>query len=90
MESTQSFIKISSPSLMKQGYNQRRFRMISVTTLLAILTICLCTMMLVYGNTNYSLDVVFKVLSGEKIQGAIRPYSKIYFSSNHECYSSYS
>ena len=27
-------------------------------------------MMLVYGNTNYSLDVVFKVLSGEKIQGA--------------------
>lgn len=70
MESTQSFIKISSPSLMKQGYNQRRFRIISVTTLLAILTICLCTMMLVYGNTNYSLDVVFKVLSGEKIQGA--------------------
>ena len=27
-------------------------------------------MMLLYGNTNYPLDVVIKVLSGEKIQGA--------------------
>ena len=62
MESTHSFIK--------QGYYKRKIRLISVTTLLAVLTISLCLMMLLYGNTNYSLDVVIKVLSGEKIKGA--------------------
>lgn len=60
----------STRSIIKQGYRQRRTRMISVTILLAVLAICLCTMMLIYGNTNYSLDIVFRVLSGEKIKGA--------------------
>lgn len=60
----------NTQSIIKKGYHQRRTRMISVTIILAVLTICLCTMMLIYGNTNYSLDVVFKVLSGEKIKGA--------------------
>lgn len=60
----------STHSIIKQGYRQRRTRMISVTVLLAVLTAGLCIMMLIYGNTNYSLDVVFRVLSGEKIKGA--------------------
>ena len=62
-------IKVNNSEIMK-GYNQRKFRLIGVTSILLILTICLCTLMLVLGNTNYSLDVIIRVLGGEKIKGA--------------------
>ena len=60
----------SNNSIIAQGYKQRKNRLIGVTILLLALTLCLCTMMLIYGNTKYSLDVVIKVLSGENVKGA--------------------
>ena len=60
----------SKNSIITQGYKQRKNRLIGVTILLAALTLCLCTMMLIYGNTKYPLDVVIKVLSGENVKGA--------------------
>ncbi|MDO5518051.1 MAG: iron chelate uptake ABC transporter family permease subunit [Clostridium sp.] len=57
-------------SIIRQNYLRKRVRFIGVTIILAALTICLCGMMLLYGNTNYSLDVVIRVLKGEAIQGA--------------------
>ncbi|WP_286310811.1 FecCD family ABC transporter permease, partial [Romboutsia ilealis] len=62
-------IEINNSTII-QGYNQRKFRLISVTSILVVLTICLCAMMLIFGNTKYSLDVIIRVLCGEKIKGA--------------------
>lgn len=56
--------------MIKQGYAKRKMRMISVTLILLALTVGLCTIMLLYGKTNYTLSVVLKVLGGEQIQGA--------------------
>ncbi|CEO32631.1 FecCD family ABC transporter permease [Paraclostridium sordellii] len=56
--------------MIKQGYAKRKMRMISVTLILLALTLGLCTIMLLYGKTNYPLSVVLKVLGGEQIQGA--------------------
>lgn len=56
--------------MIKQGYAKRKMRMISVTLMLLALTVGLCTIMLLYGKTNYPLSVVLKVLGGEQIQGA--------------------
>ena len=56
--------------MIKQGYAKRKMRMISVTLILLALTVGLCTIMLLYGKTNYPLSVVLKVLGGEQIQGA--------------------
>ena len=57
-------IEINNSTII-QGYNQRKFRLISVTSILVVLTICLCAMMLIFGNTKYSLDVIIRVLCGE-------------------------
>lgn len=56
--------------MIKQGYAKRKMRMISVTLMLLALTVGLCTIMLLYGKTNYPLSIVLKVLGGEQIQGA--------------------
>ncbi|MBO3443839.1 iron chelate uptake ABC transporter family permease subunit [Clostridium sp. CCUG 7971] len=57
-------------NMIKQGYAKRKMRMISVTLILLALTVGLCTIMLLYGKTNYPLSVVMKVIGGEQIQGA--------------------
>lgn len=57
-------------SKIKQGYTKRKVRLISVNILLLALTVCLCVMMLLFGKTNYDLNTVIRVLSGEEIQGA--------------------
>lgn len=57
-------------NIIKQGYQKRHFRWTVVTIFLVILTISLCTAMLLLGNTIYPLDVVIKVLFGEEIKGA--------------------
>lgn len=57
-------------NIVKRGYAKRKTRLISVTIILLILIVCICTMMLLYGKTNYSLSEVIKVLLGEQIQGA--------------------
>lgn len=55
---------------VKAGFSQRRFRFITVTALLALLTLILCGGVLYLGNTNYSLGVIIRVLLGEQINGA--------------------
>lgn len=60
----------SAHNLIRQGYTRRKIRLISVNIVLSILTLCLCVMMLVYGNTNYSLSTIVKVITGEEIKGA--------------------
>lgn len=60
----------ANQNMIKQGYAKRKMRMISVTLILLALTVGLCTIMLLYGKTNYPLSVVLKVLGGEQIQGA--------------------
>lgn len=57
-------------TMIKQGYNKRKIRLLSVTIILIALTVGLCGMMLLYGKTNYPLSVVIRVLGGEQIQGA--------------------
>lgn len=59
----------ANQNMIKQGYAKRKMRMISVTLILLALTVGLCTIMLLYGKTNYPLSVVLKVLGGEQIQG---------------------
>ena len=56
--------------LIKHAYYKRRAYAIIVNVSLIAIVLCICIMMLLYGNTNYSLDVVIRVLRGENIQGA--------------------
>ena len=56
--------------LIKHAYYTRRARAIIANVSLIAIVLCICIMMLLYGNTNYSLDVVIRVLRGENIQGA--------------------
>ena len=56
--------------LIKHAYYKRRARAIIANVSLIAIVLCICIMMLLYGNTNYSLDVVIRVLRGENIQGA--------------------
>lgn len=56
--------------LIKHAYYKRRARAIIANVSLIAIVLFICIMMLLYGNTNYSLDVVIRVLRGENIQGA--------------------
>ncbi len=56
--------------IIKMGYQHRRFRFLLVTSLLVLLTLVLCTSMLLLGNSIYPLHVVVRVLMGESVQGA--------------------
>lgn len=57
-------------SILKYGYQKRRQRCITVTILLLVLTIILAGIMLIFGNKQYPLTTVVRVLLGEEIQGA--------------------
>ena len=57
-------------NIVKTGYLKRKRRWIIATITLTIITFTLCTLMLLLGNINYSLDVAIKVLLGEQIKGA--------------------
>lgn len=56
--------------IILRGFQQRRFRWITVTILLLLVTLLLATLMLILGNIIYSPDIVLKVLLGEPIKGA--------------------
>lgn len=56
--------------IIKHAYYKRRARAIIANVSLIAIVLCICIMMLLYGNTNYSLDLVIRVLRGENIQGA--------------------
>lgn len=55
---------------IRTGISHRRFRWISVSIILAVLTLCLSGTMLMLGNTIYPPTTVIKVLFGESIKGA--------------------
>ena len=57
-------------NIVRQGYKKRRFRFVTVTLILAAITLLLSVLLLVLGNTRYPLRDVVKVLLGEQIQGA--------------------
>jgi len=56
--------------VIRLGFLRRRFRWISVSVILAVLTLCLCGAMLMLGNTKYPLTTIIKVLFGEQVKGA--------------------
>lgn len=60
----------SDINMLKTGYLKRRRRWIIAIIALGLITLILCTLMLLLGNNIYSLDVVVKVLLGEEIKGA--------------------
>ena len=49
---------------------RRRRRFIFVTSILAVITLALCSTMLMLGNTIYPVKDVINVLLGEQVQGA--------------------
>ena len=57
-------------NIIKYGYQKRRRRFIIVTVLLVILTIILASVLLIFGNKQYPLSTIVRVLLGEEIQGA--------------------
>ena len=56
--------------IIKNGYQRRKRRCITVTAFLVVLTIVLAGIMLIFGNKQYPLTTVVRVLLGEDIQGA--------------------
>lgn len=57
-------------NIVKSGFHKRRVRVIVVTVILAVITAILCSIMLYLGNTKYSPEIIFRVLSGDEIKGA--------------------
>lgn len=57
-------------NMIQKGYSHRRLRWVSITLLLALITILLSIAMLILGNTFYPITTVIRVLLGEQIQGA--------------------
>lgn len=57
-------------SIIKYGYQRRKRRSMIVMVLLVVLTIVLAGIMLIFGNKQYPLSTVVRVLLGEEIQGA--------------------
>lgn len=63
-------MKNDNLNMVRAGFYRRKARFLTVTLFLALLTLILCGAMLYLGNTRYSLDVIIRVLLGEKIKGA--------------------
>jgi len=63
-------MKNTSLEFIIAGRRQRHRRWISVTSSLAVLSLILCSMMLLMGNTFYPPKDVLRVLLGEQLQGA--------------------
>ncbi len=57
-------------AIIQAGYKKRRTRRRMASGLLLLVVLGLCALMLIKGNTDYPLSIVFRVLRGEKIQGA--------------------
>ena len=63
-------MKNKNTDIIRSGFVERRFRWISVSIILIVVTLCLATAMLMLGNTRYPLMTIIKVLFGEQIKGA--------------------
>lgn len=55
---------------VRAGYARRKRRAILATISLGLIAIVLMLLMLMLGNTNYSLTTIVEVLSGKQIEGA--------------------
>lgn len=55
---------------LETGFQSRKKRVRWITLMLVLVTGFLCLLHLVYGNTIYSLTTIFRVLGGEKLEGA--------------------
>lgn len=64
-------ISNSTKNLIMSGYHKRRRQHIVAVIVLLVLIFLLSIFMLIYGNTIYSLDVIYRVLRGEEIEGAV-------------------
>lgn len=60
----------TNSDIIKRGYKKRRQRFIIVTLLLVLSTSILSSILLVFGNKQYPLTTVIRVILGEEIQGA--------------------
>lgn len=60
----------TNSDIIKLGYKKRRQRFIIVTLLLVLSTSILASILLVFGNKQYPLTTVIRVILGEEIQGA--------------------
>ena len=58
-------------SIVMAGYQRRQMRYIIAVTFMILLIAVLVTVMMVYGNTVYSLETVWRVLRGEEVSGAV-------------------
>lgn len=56
--------------MIRDGYLKRRKKINLINVILIALIVVMAVFSLVYGDKVYSLDTVFKVIVGEKIQGA--------------------
>lgn len=63
-------MKNENLEMVKLGYAKRKFRWRLVSLILLLLTVCLAIMMMLLGNTQYSIGTVIRVLFGEEIKGA--------------------
>ncbi|WP_062051802.1 iron chelate uptake ABC transporter family permease subunit [Bacillus sp. JCM 19034] len=63
-------IQYNTVNVIKEGMRQRKRRWLFVTLLLLGLALLLCCVMLLLGNTIYPVNVVFRSLIGEEIEGA--------------------
>lgn len=59
----------TSITYIMEGRRQRRRRFLVVTGILAALAVVLCCAMLLLGNTIYSVQDVFRALTGEQLKG---------------------
>lgn len=61
---------IDQSNIIKKGYYTRGIRSLLVTLVLILFTMTLMSIMLTYGNIQYSIKTVIRVLMGDQISGA--------------------
>lgn len=61
---------IDHSNIIMQGMRKRKYRAIIAVAVLVVIVLVLMACMLIFGNTQYSLDVIVRILLGEEIKGA--------------------
>ena len=61
---------IDHSNIIMQGMRKRKYRAIIAVAVLVVIVLVLMACMLIFGNTQYSLDVIVRTLLGEEIKGA--------------------
>lgn len=63
-------MKPDEANSITEGYRKRNKRYFFTSLILLMITLCLASFMMIYGNTIYSPAIIFQVLMGEQIKGA--------------------